>query len=139
MSEAPPLLATIDAALNLTAATLMTGGYVAVRRRRYRTHQVLMLAAVLVSALFLGCYVYYHATHEPVRYGGTGVARVLYLLLLGSHTILAAFTVPLVLTSVWFGLRRRFSAHRRIVRYALPIWWYVSVSGVAVYVVLYHL
>ena len=136
--DSPPLLATIDATLNLLAAALMTAGYVAVRAGRILWHRRLMLAAVAVSALFLVCYLYYHATHEPVRYQGTGVARALYLLLLGSHTVLAAITVPLVLASVWFGLRNRVERHRSLVRFALPIWWYVSVSGVAVYVVLYH-
>ncbi len=138
-AEGPPLLATIDAALNLTAAVLMTAGYAAVRAGRILLHRRLMLAAVAVSALFLVCYLYYHATHEPVRYQGSGWARLLYLLLLGSHTVLAAATVPLVLTSVWLGLRDRIDRHRQLVRYALPIWWYVSVSGVVVYIVLYHL
>lgn len=135
----PPLLATIDAALNLAAATLMSGGYVAIRRGSVVWHRWLMVGAFLVSTLFLGCYLYYHATHDPVRFQRTGPVRLLYFAILGSHTVLAAVTVPLVLTSLWYALRGRFDRHRRVARWTLPVWWYVSVTGVLVYLMLYHL
>ncbi len=141
MSEAvqPPVLATVDAALNFTAATLMTAGYVAIRRNNVFWHRALMLGAFAVSVVFLACYLYYHATHEPVRFQRTGFVRVVYLSILGTHTVLAAVTVPLVLIALWHAFRGQYRNHRRIARITLPIWWYVSVTGVLVYWMLYHL
>lgn len=98
-----------------------------------------MLAAVCTSTLFLVCYLWYHAHHGITRFPQVGLLHTLYLVLLGSHTVLAALIVPLVLVTLTRALRQRFSQHRRIARWTLPIWVYVSVTGVLVYWMLYHL
>jgi uncharacterized membrane protein YozB (DUF420 family) len=98
-----------------------------------------MLAAATTSAVFLASYLAYHARVGSVRFAGVGAARAVYFTILGSHTILAVLTLPLVLRTLYLGLKRRDDKHRRIARWTFPIWLYVSVSGVVVYVMLYHL
>jgi uncharacterized membrane protein YozB (DUF420 family) len=98
-----------------------------------------MIAAVMTSSLFLTSYLYYHAHVGSVRFPGQGWVRPVYFVLLISHTVLAAAVVPLVLLSLTAGLRGRFERHRRIARWTYPIWLYVSVTGVVVYVMLYRI
>ena len=98
-----------------------------------------MLAAATTSALFLASYLAYHARVGSVRFAGTGVARSVYFTILGTHTVLAAAVLPLVLRTLYLGLKRRDDRHRRIAKWTFPIWLYVSVTGVVVYVMLYHL
>ncbi len=98
-----------------------------------------MLAAAMTSALFLASYLTYHARVGSVRFAGTGVARTVYFTILGSHTILAVAVLPLVLRTLYLGLKRRDDRHRRIARWTFPIWLYVSVTGVVVYTMLYLL
>ena len=134
-------LPAVNASLNGLAAVLLLLGYRAIRAGRRERHARLMTAAFVVSAAFLGCYLYYHfavAKGEPTRFHGTGLARTAYLALLGSHTVLAAVNLPMVLMTLWRAKKERWDAHRRIARITYPIWMYVSVTGVAVYVVLYH-
>ena len=134
-------LPAVNAALNGTAALFLLLGLAAIRSGRRELHGRLMLSAFLVSSAFLACYLYYHAVvvrGEPTRYHGTGSARAAYMVLLVSHTILATATVPLVLRTLWLARRERWVAHRRLARWTYPIWMYVSVTGVAVYAVLYH-
>ncbi len=133
------ILPTINATLNFTAAVLLVWAYVLIRRKRVAQHRKVMLTAFCVSCAFLICYLIYHAQVGSVRFKGVGGIRPVYFTILISHTILAA-TVPfLAVITLRRGLTARFDAHRRIARWTLPIWLYVSVTGVVVYVMLYHL
>ena len=137
----PPLewFPTINACLNGVAAVLMVGGYAMVRRRRTAAHHRLMLSALAVSGLFLMSYLYYHAHAGATRFAGAGWIRPVYFALLGSHTVLAVAVLPLVSVTVVRALRGGFHDHRRIAGWTLPVWLYVSVTGVVIYVLLYHL
>jgi protein SCO1/2/putative membrane protein len=135
-------LPTINASLNAGCALLLMLGYASVKRRWIRTHQVLMLSALVVSVVFLAAYLYYHVaiTHgQPTRFSGEGTARSVYLVVLVSHTVLAAIVAPLALTTTYLGLTDRVHRHVRLARWTLPLWLYVSVTGVVVYWMLYHL
>jgi uncharacterized membrane protein YozB (DUF420 family) len=132
-------LPTLNAALNATTAVLLLTGWWLVRRGRKRAHRVVMLAAVATSALFLASYLVYHFEVGSVRFRGQGALRVVYLAILASHTVLAAAIVPLVLVTLTRALRGRFDAHRRLARVTLPLWLWVSVTGVVVYWMLYRL
>lgn len=136
LAEALP---TVNATLNGTSAVLLLAGFVAIRRGAWRTHRALMLAACASSVLFLAGYFTRIALTGTHRFPGGGALRAAYLAVLGSHTLLAAAALPLVLRTLFLALRDRFPAHRRIARATLPIWIYVSVTGVVVYVMLYHL
>lgn len=129
----------LDATLNALSATLLTAGYLFIRRKNIRAHRFCMLSAVATSSLFLVCYLWYHAHHGVTRFHGSSMVRSAYLTLLGSHTLLAVVIVPLVLITLARALRREFERHRRIARWALPLWLYVSVTGVVVYWMLYHI
>jgi len=131
-------LPTLNAVLNTTAALLLLGGWVSIRAKRIGVHLACMLGAVAVSAGFLISYLIYHAHVGSVHFTGVGWIRLVYFLLLISHTVLAVLIVPLVLRTVWFAIRRRLPEHRAIARWTLPLWLYVSVSGVAVYWMLYR-
>jgi uncharacterized membrane protein YozB (DUF420 family) len=132
------ILPTIDAFLNSTSAVLLALGYYFIRRRNIRAHKACMIAAVGTSTLFLACYLTYHFFHGTTRFTGQGTVRTVYLTILGSHTILAAVIVPLVILTLYRALRERFDLHKRIARWTLPIWIYVSVTGVIVYWMLYQ-
>ncbi len=132
-------LPTVNAALNATSAVLAVLGFRAIRAGRRETHRALMLAAVASSVLFLAGYLTRIALTGTHRFPGAGALRAAYLAILGSHTLLAALAAPLVLWTLSLALRMRFPDHRRIARWTLPVWLYVSVTGVAVYVMLYHL
>jgi uncharacterized membrane protein YozB (DUF420 family) len=133
----------LNATLNSLSATLVIIGFVAIRfMKRVTLHKACMLSAVVVSALFLASYLYYHfvVKHgQPTRFTGTGGAALLYYSILLSHTLLAVAAAPLVLITAFLGLTDRLKAHVRLARWTLPIWLYVSVTGVVVYVMLYHL
>jgi uncharacterized membrane protein YozB (DUF420 family) len=132
-------LPTVNAGLNALAAVLLLAGWWLVRRGRREAHRAAMLAAVATSALFLVSYLVYHAQVGSVRFTGQGPIRTVYLAVLLSHTVLAAVIVPLVLVTLARALRGRFEAHRSVARFTLPLWVWVSVSGVAVYWMLYRL
>ncbi|MCA8977926.1 MAG: DUF420 domain-containing protein [Planctomycetes bacterium] len=132
------VLADVDALLNGIAFVLICAGLIAVKRGQVELHKKLMLAAVGVSALFLCCYLVYHVMGEPVRYRRDDWTRPVYLVLLGTHVVLAAVQVPLILRTVWLGLKDRRAQHRRWARITAPIWLYVSATGVIVYWVLYR-
>lgn len=129
---------TLDAVLNGTTAVLLACGYAMIRRRNIAAHRACMLSAVGTSALFLGCYLWYHAHHGVTRFPGHGSVRGVYLTILATHTVLATAIVPLVIITLYRALRRRFQSHKRIARWTLPIWFYVSVTGVVVYWMLYR-
>jgi putative membrane protein len=132
-------LPTVNALLNATSAVLLLSGFTAIRAGRRSVHRAFMLAACASSSLFLASYLTRVALTGTHRFPAEGWLRAAYLLILGSHTLLAAATLPLVLRTLFLSLRRRFPEHRRIARWTLPVWMYVSVTGVAVYVMLYHL
>ena len=129
----------IDAALNATSAVLVSVGYIFIRRGNIRAHRACMLSAVVTSVLFLVCYVWYHAHHGVTRFPEHGVVRAFYFTLLTSHTILAVVIVPLVAVTLYRAWREMFDRHKRIARWTLPLWVYVSVTGVVVYWMLYQL
>lgn len=133
------LLPPVNAALNATSATLLLAGFVAIRRGRRALHRGLMLAACGSSILFLASYLTRMALTGTHRFPGDGALRLAYLAILLTHTALAALAAPLVLRTLFLAFRARFPDHRRIARATLPVWMYVSVTGVVVYVMLYHL
>jgi uncharacterized membrane protein YozB (DUF420 family) len=132
-------LPTVNAALNAVAGTLLVVGYVLIRQGRIQQHRRVMLAAFTTSALFLVSYVIYHANAGSRPFPGQGPIRVVYFAILISHVILAAAILPLALITLNYGLRARFDRHVPIARWTLPIWLYVSVTGVIVYVMLYRM
>lgn len=132
-------LPAVNASLNAVASMFLVLGYVLIRNGRRDAHRRCMLAALTTSALFLLSYVVYHANAGSVRFEGTGAARVLYFAVLIPHIILAATILPLALITTARGLRGDYTRHVRIARWTLPIWLYVSVTGVIVYVMLYQL
>jgi putative membrane protein len=129
----------VNATLNGTSAVLLVTAHRMIKAGRLATHRALMLAAVATSTLFLISYLYYHAQVGSVRFQGQGWSRPLYFSILISHTILAAGIVPLVIVTLSRALRERFDRHRAIARWTYPLWLYVSVTGVAIYFMLYHL
>jgi len=129
----------INASLNGTSAVLLVTAHSMIKRGRVATHRGLMLAAVITSSLFLVSYLYYHAHVGSVHFQGQGWSRPLYFSILISHTTLAAAIVPLVIITLSRALRERFDRHRAIARWTYPIWLYVSVTGVIIYFMLYHL
>jgi putative membrane protein len=133
------VLPSVNAALNGTSAILLVLGYRAIRRGDTARHRALMLSALASSILFLGGYFTRIALTGTHAFPGTGMFRGLYLAVLASHTLLAAVAAPLVLRTLFLAVRARFPNHRRIARVTLPVWLYVSVTGVVVYVMLYHL
>jgi len=134
-----PVLPSINALLNATAAVLLVWGYLLIRRKRMETHRKVMQSAFVVSCLFLVCYLVYHYQAGSVRFAKTGPVRTLYLSILASHTVLAACVPFLAVITLRRGRGARFEKHRRIARWTLPVWLYVSITGVVVYLMLYHL
>jgi uncharacterized membrane protein YozB (DUF420 family) len=135
----------VNAFLNTASAVLLVTGYRLIRRRRIEAHRRAMLAAFFVSVAFLVSYVLYHTLlayylgQGPTRFRGEGFVRPVYFTILLTHTVLAIAVVPFVVVTLRRGLRRQDLRHRRIARWTLPIWLYVSVTGVVVYAMLYHL
>ena len=131
-------LPAVNATLNACAALLLVTAYVLIRRGRPIAHRNVMIAALVCSTLFLTSYLVYHAQVGSVRFPGTGLARRIYLTILLTHTVLAAAVPFLAAITVWRAYRRRWARHRAIARWTLPIWLYVSVTGVVVYWMLYQ-
>jgi putative membrane protein len=133
------LLPSLNAGLNAATTICLVTGWLLIRRRRIAAHRLAMLMACLLSVLFLVSYLYYHSQIGSKRFEGTGSVRPVYFTILLTHTVLAAAIVPLVLVTLWRALRKRFDRHRAIARWTLPIWLYVSVTGVIVYWMLYRM
>ena len=129
----------INATLNGLSAVLLLTGWSFIKRGRRDVHRAFMLAALASSTLFLISYLYYHAHVGSVHFRGQGWSRPIYFTILISHTILAAAIVPLVIITLSRALRERFDRHRAIARWTFPLWLYVSVTGVVIYFMLYHL
>ena len=132
-------LPALNAALNATSALLLAAGYAAIRSGRRETHKRFMLAACCSSTLFLVSYLVYHFQVGSVPFTGQGKVRTVYFAILITHTVLAVTIVPLVLVTLSRALRERWAAHRKIARLTLPLWAYVSVTGVVIYWMLYRL
>ena len=132
-------LPALNATLNATAAILLSVGWILIKRGRWTAHRAVMIAAFCTSVLFLISYVTYHAQVGSVRFTKTGAIRTVYFTILLTHVILAIVIVPLALVTLSRGLSKRFDRHRAIARWTLPLWMYVSVTGVIVYFMLYRL
>lgn len=132
-------LPALNALLNLTAGTLLVIGWFLIKARRIEAHRRIMIAAFGTSALFLVSYLIYHGQVGSKPYTGTGVLRTIYFSILIPHVVLAAVILPLAIVTLRRGLVRSDAAHRRIARITLPLWLFVSVSGVVVYLMLYQL
>jgi uncharacterized membrane protein YozB (DUF420 family) len=132
-------LPALNATLNALSFVCLVAGYVCIRRGEWRKHRACMIGALVVSALFLTSYVIYHLQVGSVPFRRTGWIRTVYFAVLIPHVILAAAIVPLILITVSRALSRRFDRHRRIARVTLPLWLYVSMTGVIVYLMLYQM
>ncbi|HJZ68660.1 MAG TPA: DUF420 domain-containing protein [Blastocatellia bacterium] len=134
-------LPTFNAILNATTGILIVTGFLLIRRKRIAAHRACMIGAVTSSSLFLISYLVYHVGFGAgvTRFIGTGIARPVYFFILISHTVLAATIVPFVVVTLTRALRGSFQRHRAVARWTFPMWLYVSVTGVIVYVMLYHL
>jgi uncharacterized membrane protein YozB (DUF420 family) len=139
MSDYISYLPHLNACLNGTSAVLLFTGYMFIRKRNVVAHRACQVAALVVSLLFLTSYLVYHYNHGTTRFQGTGLARPVYFTILTTHTILAIVIVPLVALTFYRALRQDFSRHRRIARITLPLWLYVSITGVIVYLMLYQI
>jgi protein SCO1/2/putative membrane protein len=135
----------LNAALNATSGVLLLFGFGFIMRANVHKHRFCMLSASIVSALFLVSYIAYHSLRTyyfglgPTKFTGEGLARPIYFTILTSHTILAALVTPFVLMTLWRALKGNFEAHKRIARLVYPVWLYVSITGVVVYVMLYQI
>ncbi len=132
-------LPAVNATLNAISTILLIAGFVMIRRRKIIAHRNCMIAAFVVSAFFLTSYLIYHYHAGSTPFEGSGWIRSVYFAVLIPHIILAASILPLALITLYLALRKRFIKHRRIARWTLPIWLYVSVTGIIVYCMLYHL
>ena len=132
-------LPALNATLNGISTILLVTGWIFIKRGDRRKHKACMISALIVSALFLTSYVIYHAQVGSVPFKGTGVIRTIYFAVLIPHVILAAAIVPPVLITASRGLTAKYDKHRRIARWTLPLWLYVSVTGVIVYLMLYQM
>ena len=131
----PPFLA----ALNAVAATLLVTGYTVVRKGNRAAHRACMVSALVVSSVFMVLYLYYHAKIGNIPFAGTGAVRPVYFTILATHVILAAFLFPMALVTAGFALTGRTQRHRGIAKWTLPIWLYVSVTGIVIYLMAFHI
>jgi uncharacterized membrane protein YozB (DUF420 family) len=132
-------LPAVNATLNALSAIWLTIGYVFIRKKKISAHRFCMIAALITSALFLISYLTYHYHAGSKHFTGQGAIRTVYFTILTSHTILAAVIVPMVLVTLLRALRERFDQHKRLARWTLPLWFYVSVTGVIIYLMLYQM
>ncbi|MCA1590673.1 MAG: DUF420 domain-containing protein, partial [Acidobacteria bacterium] len=139
-----PIFPHLNAFLNFVSGTILTIGFYFIQTRQVSKHRACMISASAISAFFLVSYVTHHALRSyyyglgPTRFSGDGIARPIYLTILTSHTVLATAVAPFVVLTLWRGLKGRYDIHRRIARIVFPIWAYVSITGVIVYLMLYH-
>ena len=139
MPDFIPALPHLNAILNSTSALLLLSGFGFICRGNVRAHRTCQVTAVVTSALFLVSYLTYHYYHGSTRFTGQGIVRPIYFIILITHTILAVVIVPLILITLYRAARGDFDRHRRIARWTLPLWLYVSVTGVIVYLMLYQI
>jgi len=139
MPEYVPFLPHLNAVLNTTSALLLLAGFRFIRLGRIQSHRNCQVTAVISSTLFLISYLTYHYYHGASRFAGQGIVRPVYFTILITHTILAIVIVPLILVTLYRATRGDFIRHRHIARWTLPLWLYVSVTGVIVYLMLYQI
>lgn len=132
-------LPTVNASLNGLATVLLTAGYIMMRQRKITAHRNFMVAAGITSAIFLACYLIYHFNVGSVKFKGTGAIKAVYLSILISHIVLAVAVAVMVPITFWRAFKNDIDRHRKIARIVFPIWMYVSITGVAIYAMLYHL
>lgn len=132
-------LPALNATLNAAAAALLATGYVFILRRRTAAHRACMIGAFVASTLFLCSYVVYHANAGSKAFQGTGAIRAVYFAILATHVVLASAIVPMAIVTLARALRGRFDRHVRLARWTLPLWLYVSITGVVIYLMLYRL
>ena len=132
-------LPALNASLNLTSAVLLTFGYIFIRKGNQRAHKNCMIAAFCTSTLFLACYLYYHYHAKTTRFVDPAWFKPIYLTILLTHTLLAVVIVPMVFMTFSRAFKERFEAHKKIARWTWPIWMYVSVTGVVIYLLLYQI
>ena len=139
----PPIplenLPTLNASINAVCAILITTGFIMIKKRRVEAHKACMITACVMSVIFLASYITYHSLGGFTHYPGQGVVRTVYFSILISHTILAAINLPLVIVTVFFALSGRIARHRKLAMWTFPVWLYISVTGVIIYLMLYHL
>jgi uncharacterized membrane protein YozB (DUF420 family) len=138
MTDPYTVLPHLNAALNASSFVLLSSGYYFIRRGRVAAHRYCQLSALAASILFLISYVIYHLHHGATRFTGQGIARPIYFTILTTHTVLAVTIVPFVIVTLLRALRGDFLRHKALARWTLPMWLYVSVTGVLVYLMLYH-
>jgi len=138
LDDVIPYLPHFQALLNTAATLFLASGYYFIRNARSNLHRNCMVTALVISSLFMVSYLTYHARVGYMPFAGQGIIRPFYFTLLASHVILAAVIVPLVLSTVFFAIKGDFSKHPRIARWTLPLWLYVSVSGVVIYLLGFH-
>ncbi len=126
-------LPTLNAIINSTVSVLLVLGLVFIKRKQIKLHRFVMLSAFVLSALFLVSYIIYHYGADSVPYGGEGAAKVIYLIILGTHILLSVIVLPLAFFAIYRGLTDQIAKHKKITRWAWPIWLYVSITGVVVY------
>jgi putative membrane protein len=129
----------INATLNSLSALFILSGFILIKKQKQKAHIFCMVSACVTSALFLACYLYYHFHHGSTPFQGQGFIRIIYFVILISHTILATAVVPFVFISVWTGSRGNYEKHIKISRKTFPIWLYVSITGVVIYWMLYQM
>jgi len=132
-------LPAINASLNALSSIWLTGGYIFIRQKKISAHRFCMFAALITSALFFISYLTYHYHAGSKHFAGQGAIRTIYFSILLTHTILAVTIVPMALITLFRALQERFDKHKRIARWTLPIWFYVSVTGVIIYFMLYQM
>jgi putative membrane protein len=137
--ELPISQPTLNAILNASSSIFMTIGYFYIRQKNRTAHRNCMIGAITSSTLFLISYLIYHATHGATKFAGQGLVRPVYFIVLFTHTVLAAVALPLVIRTFYLGWKDELSRHKKIAKWTFPIWLYVSVTGVVVYFMLYHL
>lgn len=132
----PHIFAAVNAAINSTVSVLLVLAYVLVRNKKYEEHKKVMLTAIVLSFLFLVSYIAHHLFAGETKFGGEGGIRAFYLILLASHIILAAIILPIILFTAYRSLTGEYAKHKKIARYTFPLWLYVSVTGVIVYLMI---
>jgi putative membrane protein len=138
-TEIIPLLPPLQAILNTIAASFIASGYLFIRNQNKAAHKKCMISALVISSLFLASYLYYHLQVGYQPFKGEGLIRPLYFLILITHVTLAAISVPLILTTVWLAIKQHTTTHRKLARWTLPIWLYVSITGVFIYIMAFHI
>jgi uncharacterized membrane protein YozB (DUF420 family) len=133
------ILPTVNACLNALIGTLIVTGFILIRKKKVFVYRVCMTGAVITSGLFLIFYIVYHYHHGATRFTGSGWVRPFYFSVLGSHTVLAAITLPFVVAVFIRALKGQFSRHKKMARVTFPMWLYVSITGIVVYLMLYHI